>query len=82
MAMALQGAALALEPLADWSCGKSTWSATAATIARGLRHRFRHRLAAAGLLHTYLLEPRRQRWLIAASRTGLLPFRPLYRLTH
>jgi len=82
MAMALQGAALALDPLTDWSHGKSTWSVTVATIAHGLRHRFRRRLAVAGLLHPYLLEPRRQRWLALASRTGLLPFRPIYRLTH
>jgi hypothetical protein len=32
--------------------------------------------------HDYPLEPRRQRWLVLASRTGLLPFRLLYHLTH
>ena len=46
------------------------------------RHRFGRRLAAASLLHPYLLDPRRQRWLVLASRTGLLPFRLLYHLTH
>jgi hypothetical protein len=36
----------------------------------------------AGLLHPYLLDPRRQRRLILAGRARLVPFRLLYRLTH
>jgi menaquinone-9 beta-reductase len=82
MAMALQSAALALDPLTDWSRGGSNWEATVATVERNLRHRFRRRLASASLLHPFLLEPRRQRWLILASRARLLPFGPLYYLTH
>ncbi len=82
MAMALQSAALALDPLTDWSQGRSPWAATVATVNRTIRHRFRRRLAAAGLLHPFLLDPRLQRWLILASRARLLPFRPLYHLTH
>jgi flavin-dependent dehydrogenase len=82
MAMALQSAALALDPLTDWSRRKSPWAATVATIHRKLRQRFGRRLAAASLLHPYLLDPRRQRWLVLANRTRLLPFRPFYHLTH
>jgi 2-polyprenyl-6-methoxyphenol hydroxylase-like FAD-dependent oxidoreductase len=82
MAMALQGAAIAMDPLTDWSQGRSPWPATVATISRDLRHRFGRRLAAARMLHPYLLDPRRQRWLVLASRARLLPFRPLYQLTH
>ena len=46
------------------------------------RHRSGRRLAAASLLHPYLLDPRRQRWPVLTSRMRLLPFRPLYHLTH
>jgi flavin-dependent dehydrogenase len=82
MAMALQSAALALDPLTDWSRKKSSWTTTVATINRNLRLRFSRRLAAANLLHPFLLEPGRQRWLVLASQTRLLPLRPLYHLTH
>ncbi len=82
MAMAFQSAALALDPLIDWSRGRSRWAATVATVDRNLRRRFRRRLAAANLLHPFLLKPRRQRWLILASRARLVPFGQLYHLTH
>jgi 2-polyprenyl-6-methoxyphenol hydroxylase-like FAD-dependent oxidoreductase len=82
MAMALQSAAVALDPLTAWSQGRAPWPDTVATVNRNLHRRFRLRLAAANLLHPYLLDPRRQRWLVLASRTRLLPFRPLYQLTH
>jgi flavin-dependent dehydrogenase len=82
MAMALQSAALALDPLTGWSRGRASWAGTLATINRDLHRRFRLRLASANLLHPFLLDPRRQRWLVLASRTGLLPLRPLYRMTH
>jgi 2-polyprenyl-6-methoxyphenol hydroxylase-like FAD-dependent oxidoreductase len=82
MAMALQSAAIALNPLSDWSRGRAPWAATIATINRNLRGRFGRRLAVAGLLHPYLLDPRRQRRLILAGRARLVPFRLLYRLTH
>jgi 2-polyprenyl-6-methoxyphenol hydroxylase-like FAD-dependent oxidoreductase len=82
MAMALQGAAIALDPLADWSQGRAPWSDTVATINRTLRRRFRLRLASANLLHSFMLDPSRQHLLVLAIRARLLPFRPLYRLTH
>jgi NADPH-dependent 2,4-dienoyl-CoA reductase/sulfur reductase-like enzyme len=46
------------------------------------RHRFGRRLAAASLLHPYLLDQCRQRWPVLTSRMRLVPFRPLYHLTH
>jgi len=82
MAMALQSAALALDPLTDWSRGRSSWTDTVATINRSLRRRFRLRLTSANLLHPYLLVPGRQRWIVLASRARILPLRPLYYLTH
>jgi len=80
--MALQSAALALDPLTAWARGGRPWPETIAAINRRLRRRFRARLASANLLHPYLFEPGRQRWLVFASRARLLPLRPLYQLTH
>ena len=47
-----------------------------------LHGQFRLRLASADLLHPFLLQPRRQRWLAALSRARLIPFRPLYASLH
>ena len=68
MAMALQSAALALEPLLAWTRGELSWPASIATVNRRLHRRFRTRLASAYALHPFLLEPRRQRWLALAGR--------------
>ena len=82
MAMALQSAALAVDPLLAWARGDRSWPVTVATVNRHLHRRFRTRLASAYALHSFLLEPRRQRWLALAGRARLLPLRPFYHLTH
>jgi flavin-dependent dehydrogenase len=82
MAMALQSASLALDPLVEWSRGRQSWAGTVATINRDFRRRFRLRLTSAVTLHPYLFDPGRQRWLVLACRSRFLPLRPLYRLTH
>ena len=82
MAMALQSAALAAEPLQAWAAGTRTWVDTVDKVNRRLWRRFRARLFSARLLHPFLLEGRLQSWLTAASRARLLPLRPLYALTH
>jgi flavin-dependent dehydrogenase len=82
MAMALQSAALALEPLLAWARGQRSWPDTVATVNRRLWRRFRTRLVSANALHPFLLEARLQRWLAFAGRARLLPLRPLYHLTH
>jgi 2-polyprenyl-6-methoxyphenol hydroxylase-like FAD-dependent oxidoreductase len=82
MAMALQSAGLALEPLAAWARGERPWRDTVGVVNGRLERHFRTRLASANALHPFLLEPRRQRWLSMASRARLLPLRPLYHLTH
>ena len=82
MAMALQSAALALDPLIAWARHQRSWLETIAVVNRRLRRRFRTRLTSANLIHPYLFEPGRQRWLMFASRARLLPLRPLYYLTH
>jgi flavin-dependent dehydrogenase len=82
MAMALQSAALALDPLLAWARGRQSWPETVATVNRELWRRFRTRLVSANVLHPFLLESRLQRWLTFAGRARLLPLSPLYHLTH
>jgi menaquinone-9 beta-reductase len=82
MALALQSAALALDPLADWARGGPAWPDTVAAVSQSLHRHFRARIASANLLHPFLLEPRRQIWLAWAGRARLLPLRLLYHLTH
>ena len=82
MAMAFQSAEIALEPLTAYAEGRRGWSETAPAVHRALGRRFNLRLASANLLHPFLLQPVRQRWLAAAARARLLPLRPLYTLLH
>ena len=82
MAMALQSAALALDPLLAWTQGTAEWPATVAIIQRRVRNRFRTRLTTARLLHPALLHPAGQRTLTTLAHAGLLPFKPLYHLLH
>ena len=82
MAMALQSAVIARDPLLAWQHGELDWPAAAGVANQRLRQRFRSRLTAANVLHPFLLEPRRQHWLALAGRARLLPLRPFYRLTH
>ncbi len=82
MAMAFQGADVALEPLLAWSRGEAGWDATVQKIDRALRRLFRRRLATAGALHPFLVESGRQTLLTAAGRLRLLPVTTLYSLTH
>jgi len=82
MAMAFQSAAAALDPLLAYSRDGLPWAHACAAVQLALRRRFRLRLAFADLLHPFLLQPSRQRWLAALSRSGLLPLRPLYSALH
>ena len=82
MAMAFQGAEAALDPLLAYARGRIEWPETRGAIHQALERRFRVRLAAADLLHPFLLRPPRQRWTGRLARIGLLPLRPLYSLLH
>lgn len=82
MAMALQSAETALDPLIAFSKREITWAQAVRVTNRALRARFRVRLASASALHPFLLRPRRQRWFAALSRARLLPFGPLYATLH
>ncbi len=82
MAMAFQSAETALTPLLAYARGRSDWRTASALIATRLRRRFRLRLASARLLHPYLLQRPRQRWLAALAGARLLPFRSFYAMLH
>ena len=82
MAMAFQSAEIALAPLIAYARCETNWNKTCATIHRAQARLFRVRLASAHLVHPYLLQPSRQRWLATLDRVRLLPFRPLYSALH
>lgn len=81
MAMALQGAALALAPLVNYSRGLITWEEARCAVDTTLRRRFRSRLTLARALHRVLLADR-HRCLSLLQRHHLIPFRSLYTLLH
>ncbi len=82
MAMAFQGAAIAIDPLVGYAKGRMDWPETVRIIQAGLRRRFGLRLAAAAVMHPFLLDPPFQRWLAAFTRADLVPLRPLYAALH
>jgi len=78
LAMALQGAGLAVAPLLAYASGDSGWEEAARTIASTQRARFRRRLALAALIHPFFLEPRRQACLAALVGSQIIPFGAFY----
>ena len=82
MALAFQSAETALDPLLAYARGQGEWSATCRRATEAMHRRFRRRFAAAGALHPFFLQPRRQRWLAGLARAHCLPLRPLYSLLH
>jgi len=82
MTIALQSAALALDPIEQWSRGRAEWNDAVATVRRAWQRRFRHRLIIGNLLHPWLLSPGRRRIIRLVHCCGLLPFGALYRLCH
>jgi 2-polyprenyl-6-methoxyphenol hydroxylase-like FAD-dependent oxidoreductase len=82
LAMALQGAELALQPLCAYARGTATWNESVERISLLQRLRFRRRLLLASFLHPFFLEPRRQSFLAALARSHLIPFRAFYASLH
>jgi len=78
LAMALQGAELAVAPLLAYCSGRAGWGESIRATGAAQRRRFNRRLMLASLLHPLFLEPRRQRWLAAILSTRLVPFRAVY----
>ncbi len=82
LAMAFQGAALAVEPLRAYAWHESEWDESAQVIAVTQRRRFRRRLLLASVLHPFFLVAWRQRLLAELVGSGLVPFRTLYSALH
>lgn len=82
MALALQSAETALDPLLAFANGHTAWPGTCLAVTTALQRRFRVRLAAARALHPFFLHPRRQHLLATLTRAHLLPLRALYALLH
>ncbi len=82
LAMALQGAAMAVGPLRAYSWREAGWCESVRATAAAQRRRFRRRLMLASLLHPFFLEPGRQSLLAALVRLRLVPFRALYGALH
>jgi hypothetical protein len=76
--MAIQGAGMAVGPLAAYSAGDMGWADAARAIESSQKSQFRRRLALASLLHPFFLEPIRQRCLAAVVGSGLVPFSAFY----
>jgi menaquinone-9 beta-reductase len=82
LAMALQGAELALGPLLAYARGAAGWCESIRAVARAQRLRFRRRLMVASLLHPFFLHRRRQECLAALVSSQLIPFRAFYAVLH
>ena len=82
MAMAFISAALALDPLTEWSRAELSWSETVRRIRDSLSREFKLRLSSAAVLHPFFLNRIGQRCLGTLARFGLLPLRPMYQLLH
>jgi 2-polyprenyl-6-methoxyphenol hydroxylase-like FAD-dependent oxidoreductase len=82
MALALENAAAALDPLLAYARGQQPWPATASSIRRAVAAPHDSRLRWARLLHPWLLRPLGQTVLLTLADTRLLPFNFFYRATH
>jgi menaquinone-9 beta-reductase len=82
MTLALQSAALALNPLEAWSRGHRSWDGATAAMQKQRRLRLRPRIIVGRWLHPWLLSPGRRRIIHGLHRWHLLPFGLLYRLCH
>lgn len=82
MTIALQSARLALDPLIAWSNARQDWPETLRQIDHRLRSSLRPKVRRAIWLHRWLLQPTRQRMLLALARAHLLPTQAVYKLLH
>ncbi len=82
MTVALQSAQFAIAPLHRWSRGLLDWTTAVESVYHVLQRKLAPRIHRAQRLHPWLLCPNRQRWLVRAVRSRLLPVRALYHLLH
>lgn len=81
MSMALEAAALAVEPLVDYAQGRCDWSQAQQTIATAAHRKWGRRLGWALACQHLLLAPWFRRPLEILAQQQLLPFHTLFTLT-
>lgn len=82
MTLALETAELLVNPLLQYHSGQLNWEEALSCARRSIlsQHRRRHRVAR--FLHPLVYRPTSQIFLIGLAKSGLLPFRFLFGLTH
>jgi 2-polyprenyl-6-methoxyphenol hydroxylase-like FAD-dependent oxidoreductase len=75
MSMAFESAALALDPLEQWACGKLAWNAACQTIDARRAAMFRTRMAVATSAEPWLTRPAAARAISSLAAAGILPLR-------
>jgi 2-polyprenyl-6-methoxyphenol hydroxylase-like FAD-dependent oxidoreductase len=81
MSMALEAAALAVEPLVAYAYGQSSWSATLDMLHHRTDEKFERRLYLAGSCQRLLMASWFRRPMEILAENQLLPFRTLFTLT-
>ncbi len=82
MALALENAAAAFDPLLAYSNENMAWPTAAQAVRAAVASQQNSRLRWARRLHPWLLNPLGQSLLLALADTRLLPFHFFYRATH
>jgi flavin-dependent dehydrogenase len=82
MALALESAACALDPLLAYARGEIAWPETVHAVRREISTAQDLRLRWARRLHPWLLHPAGQKILLTLAATRLLPFQFFYHATH
>jgi flavin-dependent dehydrogenase len=78
MTMAIESAALALDPLLEFAAGKISWSEAGGATARAQRRQFARRMRVSGWIHPLIT--RRPALVAALARRNAIPFPFLLRL--
>lgn len=82
MSIAMETAAIALDPLTDYSRGQRTWDEAVSLFKSEAHRHLKTRFRIANMIQPILLNPKAQQVLTGAAKRNLLPFKPLFALTH
>ena len=82
MSIAFEAASLTIDPIVSWSDGEMSWPDAGACIKRFQARAFASRKRIARFLHPLMYRPDGQHLLSLFARGNLLPFNPLFNLTH
>lgn len=82
MALALQSGWRAVAPLVAWARDEQSWEAACADVRQAQQALADRPLRWAGRLHPFLLHPLGRGLFRTLGAVGLVPFAPMYKLTH